>query len=240
MSVHVGTSGWHYKDWVGPFYPEDLRTGEMLGYYSREFATVEINSSFYRLPEAETLAAWRDATPQRFVFAFKANRYITHMKKLHDVKDALGGMLAAARLLGEKLGPILFQLPPRWRANAERLRQFLELLPGDLPTAFEFRDPSWFADEVYETLRAHRVGFCIYDLAGTRAPREVTSDLVYIRLHGPGGAYKGSYSDKDLSGWAGAVSAWDRSGRDVYCFFDNDERAFAALNAGRLRDMLKP
>lgn len=238
MTIRVGTCGWDYEHWAGVFYPEDLPREERLSYAARRLGSLEIDSSFYGLPEADTLRHWRDATPDGFVFAFKASRYITHMKKLNDAGDALQTMLDRARVLDDKLGPIIFQLPPRWRANVERLEGFLDLLPDDLAFTFEFRDHSWFRREVYDALRDHGAGFCIYDLAGVRAPRERTSDLVYLRLHGPGNAYEGRYSRSALAGFAGAVHSWRRTGSDVCCYFDNDERGYAALNACELRDMV--
>lgn len=237
--IHIGTSGWHYKDWVGPFYPDDTRPKGMLAYYAGEFGVVEINNSFYRLPDTKTLSTWKASTPERFTFAFKASRYITHNKKLRDAGEALDKMVGVVSALGDKLGPILFQLPPRWKVNSQRLDGFLGMMPPGLRVAFEFRDPSWFNDEVYGILRSHGAAFCIYELDGRKSPTEVTGDLVYIRLHGPDGAYKGSYSTRDLSGWAGAISSWTRSGKDVYCFFDNDERGYAAQNALELKRMLE-
>lgn len=238
MTVLVGTCGWDYAHWSGVFYPEDLRREEYLSYASRHLGSLEIDSSFYGLPESGTLRRWREETPEGFVFAFKASRYITHMKKLNDAGDALRTMLDRARVLEEKLGPIVVQLPPHWRVDVERLEGFLQLLPEDLAFAFEFRDRSWFCADVYEALREHGAGFCIYDLAGERAPRERTSNLVYLRLHGPGGPYQGRYSRSALSGFAGAIHSWRRTGSDVYCYFDNDERGYAALNACELRDMV--
>ena len=161
------------------------------------------------------------------------------MKKLHNAGAALEKMVAGARVLGDKLGPILFQLPPKWRVDADRLEAFLRLIPEDLRVGFEFRDPSWFVADVYRLLRRHQAAFCIYELEGTRSPNEVTADFVYVRLHGPDGAYKGSYSTQDLSGWAGAISSWVRTGKDVYCFFDNDDRGYAAANARELKEMLE-
>ena len=239
MSIQIGTSGWHYEHWVGPFYPADLKPEEMLSFYSSSFSAVEINNSFYRLPTRKSLGTWKHSTPDGFVFVFKASRYITHMKKLHDAGDALERMLASAGVLGEKLGPVLFQLPPKWRVNAGRLDSFLSQIPEDMRVAFEFRDPSWFVDDVFASLRRHGAAFCIYELAGSRSPNEITTDFVYIRLHGPGGAYEGSYGTQTLSGWAGAISSWARGGKDVYCFFDNDERGYAVQNAGELRAMLE-
>jgi len=238
-SIHIGTSGWHYDHWKGPFYPADMDAGEMLGFYSGVFRAVEINNSFYRLPDERTLEHWRDTVSGDFLFAVKASRYITHMKKLKDPKEPLKTFLGRIRILGDRLGPILFQLSPRWNCNAGRLREFLERLPGDYRYAFEFRDPSWFTDEVCDLLRGAGAAFCIYELAGTLSPKEITADFVYIRLHGPGNeAYEGSYDRQALAGWAGAISSWATSGREVFCFFDNDQRGYAAQNARSLAAML--
>jgi len=237
-NVHVGTSGWHYKHWAGAFYPDDIRNKDYLAYYAQHFHTVEINNSFYRLPTAETLKAWRKTVPEGFKFAVKASRYITHMKKLKDPKEPLNTFLNRVDVLGDKLGPILFQLPPRWRFNPDRFYDFLEVLPGDHRYAFEFRDTSWMNPAVYEAMDMFGAAFCIYDLAGYLSPKEVTADLIYVRLHGPEGAYKGKYTISALSGWAGAFSTWMDMGREVFCYFDNDEAAYAAQNALKLQEMI--
>jgi len=235
--LHVGTSGWHYDHWQGPFYPGDLPSEGWLAYYAEHLATVEINNSFYRLPEAETLWNWRAGTPQGFLFAAKASRYITHMKKLKDPDEPVANFLGRMEELGEKLGPILFQLPPNWNLNLDRLRSFLETLPGGHRFAFEFRDPSWFDEQTYEILAAHNAAFCIYELAGRLSPREVTTDWVYVRLHGPGDAYQGKYDAEALASWMGTFSTWMRQGKDVYCYFDNDEAGYAVQNAMALEAM---
>lgn len=236
--VHIGTSGWHYKHWKGPFYPEDMSTDEFLGHYVREFDTVEINNSFYRLPGKETFAGWSEAVPKGFVFAVKGSRYITHMKKLKDPIEPVAALMDAASGLGTKLGPVLFQLPPRWRVNTERLESFLRTLPEGHRFAFEFRDHSWYDDRVYDLLNRYGAAFCIYDLSGELSPKVVTADFVYVRLHGPDGAYRGSYGEGALGSWAGDIVEWSRSGREVFCYFDNDEAGYAAANAARLRDMV--
>jgi uncharacterized protein YecE (DUF72 family) len=235
--IHIGTSGWHYGHWKGHFYPEGLADGLMLQEYARHFRSVEINNSFYRLPDEKTFAEWRETVPEGFVFAVKGSRYITHMKKLKDPEKPVAQLLARTELLGRKLGPILFQLPPRWRLNLDRLRSFLGALPRSHRYAFEFRDESWFAPQVREVLAEAGAAFCIFDLDGRLSPREVTTDFVYIRLHGPDGPYRGSYPDETLAGWAGAISAWSRQGKDVYCYFDNDEAGYAPRDALRLRVM---
>jgi uncharacterized protein YecE (DUF72 family) len=236
-ALHVGTSGWHYAHWKGPFYPEDLPDAEMLAFYAARFSTVEINNTFYRLPQKETLAAWRDSVPSGFIFSVKASRYITHMKKLTDVSKPLSVFLGTIDVLDDKLGPVLFQLPPRWHLNIERLRTFLSILPKKYRYAFEFRDPSWFVHEVYEALSDVGASFCIYDLAGSLSPKEITSDIVYIRLHGPDGPYRGRYRTEDLADWLRAFAAWRKQKREIYCYFDNDEAGYAAGNALELCEM---
>lgn len=235
--VHIGTSGWHYRHWRGVFYPEDLRPAEYLGYYCQRFSSVEINNSFYRLPEITTLADWRDSTPAGFLFSLKASRYLTHMKKLKEPAEGLAVFLERAAVLSEKLAVVLFQLPPRWRCNPERLRGFLELLPKKYRYAFEFRDPSWFNPEVYRILADRNAALCLYDLEGFEAPREITADFIYARLHGPGSAYQGSYDHRRLSAWAGDFSAWRNRGLEVFCYFDNDEAGYAAKNGLELQAM---
>jgi uncharacterized protein YecE (DUF72 family) len=237
--AYIGTSGWHYDHWEGPFYPEGTAAGRRLAYYSQRLDTVELNNSFYQLPKRETLEQWRETTPEGFAFAVKASRYITHMKKLKDPDEPLANFLEPVSVLGDKLGPVLFQLPPNWRVNHRRLEDFLRALPEGGRYVMEFRDESWFDGRVLELLRAHNVAFCIYDIAGRGSPKEVTADFAYVRLHGPAEeAYQGSYSPRQLSGWAGALSAWLRRGRDAYCYFDNDQAGYAAQNALRLAEML--
>jgi uncharacterized protein YecE (DUF72 family) len=236
--IHVGCSGYSYPHWKGPFYPEDLPDSRRLEYYAGRFDTLEVNNTFYNLPEAKTVQDWRRRTPEGFVFAVKASRYVTHMKKLKDPEASLANLLPRIRELGDKLGPVLFQLPPKWRFNAERLESFLQALPGDLRCVFEFRDESWINEECFALLRKRGAAFCIYELAGYASPREVTADFVYVRLHGPGDAYQGLYDAQTLSGWAGAISAWRDKGLDVFAYFDNDQEGFAARNAMELADML--
>jgi uncharacterized protein YecE (DUF72 family) len=237
--IHIGTSGWHYSDWKGPFYPDGCLQKNFLSYYSQHFATVELNNSFYRLPAKDSLRAWKKSVPPEFIFSVKASRYITHMKKLKDAEAALSNLLRRIDLLKNKLGPILFQLPGRWRFNRERFFDFLEMLPDDYRYAFEFRDPSWHNGEVYAAMKTMGVAFCIYEIDHYLSPRETTADFVYVRLHGPGAAYKGRYNKKTLAGWAGAFSTWSDMGMEIFCYFDNDEQGFAPRDAGRLQRMVK-
>jgi uncharacterized protein YecE (DUF72 family) len=236
--VHIGTSGWHYDHWSGPFYPKDLSKEGFLPYYAERFHTVEINNSFYQLPQKATFHLWRNTTQRGFIFSVKASRYMTHMKKLKDPERPLSAFLDRVDVMKDRLGPILFQLPPRWRINTERLKGFLEALPTDHRYAFEFRDPSWFHRDTLQALEGHGAAFCIYELAGRRSPKEITSDFVYIRLHGPEGPYEGKYTKQDLSGWAGAISSWVTQGKEVYCYFDNDQAGYAVQNALELQDMM--
>ena len=237
--IHIGTSGWHYGHWVGPFYPIGMKPADFLSHYARHFPAVEINNTFYRLPTPEVLAAWRASTPAGFVFACKASRYITHMKKLKDPEPGIRPFVDAVDVLGAKLGPILFQLPPRWHVDAVRLRTFLAALPAGRRYAFELRDETWFTSDVYDALAEHNAALCIYDLGGFRAPVKVTADFAYVRLHGPDGPYRGQYDGRTLSGWVRRFRRWAGEGRDVYCFFDNDERGYAIQDARRMLQMVK-
>jgi uncharacterized protein YecE (DUF72 family) len=198
--LHIGTSGWSYNHWEGPFYPEGLAAGKRLAHYAGRFSSVEINTSFYHLPAAATVDQWRDTVPAGFVFSAKASRYITHMKKLRDPHKTVPPFLQPVDRLG---------------------------------------DPSWFDRSVRRLLEKHDAAFCIYDLGGQVSPKYVTTDFVYVRLHGPAAAYQGSYDNRALAGWAGAFSTWVRQGRAVYCYFDNDQQGHAVLDALRLKHMLE-
>ncbi len=235
---HFGTSGWHYKHWQGNFYPETVSAEKWLSYYAGVFDTVEINNSFYRLPAADTLTDWGAQVPEGFLFAVKAGRYITHMKKLKDSREPVETLFERIDGLGHKLGPVLFQLPPRWRYNAERLEQFLASLPAGYQYAFEFRDHSWQNQDAYTILKKFNAAFCMYHLDGFVSPKVITADFIYIRLHGPEGPYQGDYDVSTLSGWAGAISSWTAEGREVFVYFDNDQAGFAPENAGALKAML--
>lgn len=237
--VRIGTSGWHYRHWLGNFYPEKLPAKQMLAHYVQHFDSVGLNNSFYRLPVPSTLEQWRDATPDDFCFAAKGSRFLTHMIKLCDAGPGLQRFLDRVEVLGDKLGPIVFQLPPRWHCNLERLDEFLSLLPRRHRYSFELRDRTWLNDDVYALLQNINAAFCIYDLGGYQTPCEVTADWVYIRLHGPGGKYEGSYTDDALKKWARQIRQWRRGGKDVFVYFDNDIGGHAPVNALTLRKILK-
>lgn len=237
-TVRIGTSGWHYRHWCGPFYEEKLSSDKMLDFYARHFDTVELNNSFYKLPTKSTFRCWRDSTPPGFCFAVKASRFITHNKKLKDPENALQNFLPRAEVLGPKLGPILFQLPPHWRVNLDRLEGFLSVLPRRHQYAFEFREPSWHSPHVYDILRHHNAAVCVFHLAGFQSPLEITADFAYLRLHGPGGKYQGRYSYEQLQGWAQQIRRWARKVRSIYVYFDNDQAAYAAQNALELKRLV--
>lgn len=236
--INIGTSGFHYKHWLGTFYPQDMPPEKFLSFYAERFGTLEVNNSFYHLPTKNTVKKWLRIVPSDFIFALKASRYITHMKKLKDPKASNAKFLDWADCFGEQLGPILFQLPPHWSCNVERLKAFLEALPEGLDYVFEFRHDSWMNDEVYAVLKEHNAAFCIYELNGYLSPEIVTADFVYVRLHGPGGAYQGQYGKAGLLPWKKRISSWRKGHKRVYWYFDNDDRGFATQDALCLKDIL--
>jgi uncharacterized protein YecE (DUF72 family) len=234
-AIRIGTSGWHYPHWRGPFYPEKLPASKMLEFYDGRVDTVEVNSSFYRLPPETGLAAWRDTTPEGFCFAVKGSRYLTHMKKLKDPEPGVAKFFDRVDLLGAKLGPVVFQLPPFWEADAGRLEAFLTALPPAGRYAFELRNPTWHNPEIYAILRRHNAAFCIFEIAGVDSGVVLTADFTYVRLHGPGGAYEGSYPPETLERWAHHIAGWKRKLAAVHLYFDNDQAGYAAENALALK-----
>jgi len=235
--VRVGCSGWQYKHWRGDFYPAGLPQTRWLEHYAEHFDTVEINNSFYRLPEAATFLTWRRRVPPGFLYAVKASRYLTHMKKLKDPDDPLDLFFSRARKLGPTLGPILYQLPPRWPVNLERLRLFLQALPKRRRHAIEFREPTWYNDEVFALLERYRVALCLHDMAGSATGPIEVGPFVYIRFHGPS-KYSGRYDDAALERWAEWLAARAEGGAPVYAYFNNDVGGHAPRDAVRLRDAI--
>jgi len=237
--VRIGCSGWIYQHWRGLFYPQDLPVKRWFEFYAGEFDTVEINNSFYRLPKAETFDAWRKQAPPGFCYAVKANRFLTQAKKLKDCAEPLARMMAPFRHLGPKLGPILYQLPPRFRVNLERLESFLKLLPDDATHVFEFREPSWYTDAVFGLLDRYGASFCAHDMPGSQSPRLATGRIAYVRFHGGIGKYWGRYSDEALLGWTDWIVDQARAGRAVWAYFNNDPEAYAIHDAQTLRAMVR-
>ena len=233
----IGTSGWHYDHWRERFYPADLPKPQWLEFYARHFPTLEINSSFYHLPTENAFARWRDASPADFVFAVKVSRFITHIKKLTDCEEALRTFISRAQVLGEKLGPLLYQLPPGLGRDAERLKAFIGLIPAGLRLVFEFRNDSWFDPEIYRILRDRNIALCIYDRGSQPSPCEITADFSYIRFHGSA-ARRGCYSDAELGSWAERIARLGTQTQTVYIYFNNDAQGFALRNARRLADLL--
>lgn len=230
--LRIGTSGYQYDDWCGRFYPKSLPKSAWFAHYAEHFDAVELNATFYRLPETATFERWRKAAPKGFCYALKFSRYGTHIKRLKDPADTVAHFVERARLLGPTLGPILVQLPPRWHVNPDRLAAFLEAVPKRIRWALELRDPSWLCEDVYALLRRHRVALCIHDLI-ERHPRVQTASWVYLRFHGNGHA--GSYSPQALSAIARRIRVHLADGHDVYAFFNNDIGGHAVRNAIDLR-----
>jgi uncharacterized protein YecE (DUF72 family) len=232
--LRIGCSGWVYKDWTGPFYPEGTKDKDRLAYYASRFDTAEINASFYRLPSEAAVAGWRERAPVGFVYAWKVSRFITHNKKLKDAEDSVALVFGRMAGLGEHYGPALIQLPPQLRRNDERLASFLKLLPRGRRHTVEFRHDSWYAPEVFRILADFDAALCVSDHHSAPAPWEVTASWVYVRGHGPGGRYFGRYPEAELAEWARRIAAWRGEGRDVYAYFDNDVKSAAPFDAETL------
>lgn len=240
-TAHIGTSGWVYPHWRGRFYPTDLRPSEWLPFYAHHFDTVEVNNSFYRLPSRKTFIQWASQTPKGFSFTVKGSRFITHMKKLRGVEEALPRFFAAAEGLGEKLALVLWQLPPSLKADADRLREFLRRLPSFCPHAVEFRHASWWQDEgSLKVLERYGVAHCVP--IAPQFPKGladiVTAPLVYLRFHGWDDFYSGFFPDEELQWWADRIQTWLRQGLTVFAYFNNDIDAFAVQNAKKLRGLV--
>lgn len=246
VEAHIGCSGWHYKHWRGVVYPERLSTTAWLKEYAARFPTVEINNSFYRLPSEETFASWRAQVPRGFLFSVKASRFLTHIKRLRDPEEPLERLLSHARALGPTLGPILYQLPPRWFPDPERLRVFLASLPERIAPAsrsrlrhvMEFREPLGYEPWVLDLLEEHNVALCVHDMPGSESPLLTIGPVVYLRLHGYGKKYGGSYPDEVLTEWAGWLVDAMSQGRECFVYFNNDMNGQAVHDATRLRTIV--
>lgn len=237
-NVRVGTSGWSYGHWEGRFYPEGTASSDRLSFYARRFDTVEINSSFYHLPLEATFEHWRAATPDGFVFAVKGSRYVTHVKKIAGVAEAVSRLVSRAMKLGEKLGPILWQIPPQMKRDDERLEEFLNGLPREATHVVEFRDGTWFCDEVYDVLRRHGVSFCCVSSPQFVTDLVVTGRIGYLRMHGEKGWYSSNYSTGELRSWAERIRRSFVGCQRSFVYFNNDAFAYAVSNATELRDLL--
>ena len=236
--IRIGTSGWYYDHWKETFYPADLPKSRWLEYYAEHFDTVELNNTFYHLPKEQTLQHWRQIAPKGFLYAVKAIRYITHIKKLSDAAESLQLFFERASLLKNSLGPVLCQLPPSLHKDLPRLEAFIGLLPKQPRAIFEFRHQSWYEDDTFELLNKLGAGFCVHDLSGNESPRIVTGDIVYVRFHGTSGRYAGDYPESQLRDWAEWLKAQAQRVRAIYAYFNNDAHGHAVKNAKQLKELM--
>lgn len=238
MIYHLGTSGWSYSGWKGRFYPEQLSQRGWLSFYAQHFSTVEINMTFYRYPKPETLEGWLSKVPEDFKFTLKANRQITHRKRIKDVKSEVRYFYILADKLRSQLGCILFQLPPSLTIDLDLLKEFLSTLSTDYKNVIEFRHESWYSDEVFTLLKAHNVIFCT--VSSTKVPKTVieTGETCYFRFHGLTGGYRYSYNEEELKIWAESIKKI--SAKECFIYFNNDYHAHAVSNCKSLGQLLQP
>lgn len=238
--AHIGTSGFYYDHWKdGVFYPQGLPKSQWLEFYTSRFDTVELNNTFYRLPREKTFQDWHRKSPPGFVFSLKGSRFISHVKKFKDPQETWGNFYNRAKLLEEKLGPVLFQTPPSWRVNLDRLKDLLAVVPSSVRLAFEFRHPSWFKKEVYQVLEGHQAGLCWVSSPDWPTAEVLTADFVYLRFHGQKRLYSSNYSGQELKEWADKFGKWLKEGRDVYAYFNNDALGYAPKNAETLMKLVE-
>jgi uncharacterized protein YecE (DUF72 family) len=237
--IRIGCSGWEYRHWRGDFYPRDVPKSHWLEYYAQHFDTVELNGTFYRLPDLATFEAWRGRVPPGFRFAVKASRYLTHNRRLQEPSEPLNRLWTRALHLRGRLGPMLYQLPPRWRLDIDRLNTFLEALPPRRRQAIEFRDPSWHDSSVYALLHRHRIALCLHDMPQAKSPAEPIGPFVYVRFHGRAGTYGGRYPDGVLDRWADRLAEWKADGLSAWVYFNNDVGGNAPRDAVRLQERLE-
>jgi uncharacterized protein YecE (DUF72 family) len=237
MKIRIGTSGWNYPHWRGVFYPKGLGQRRWLSYYATYFDTVEVNATFYGTPKEKTFRAWAEAVPEGFVFAVKASRFITHIKRLREVAEALKRFYQSICPLKEKLGPILFQFPPSLKYDRTLMEDFLALLDRRYPTTIEIRNKSFWNPDFLDLLRQAGVALCLSDTAGKYPSllEEITADFVYVRLHGSQELYRSCYTEEELKTWADKLRAWGLPG---YVYFDNDAQGWAPINALHLKSLL--
>ena len=249
-ALRIGCSGWNYKHWRGPFYPGDMPAREWFRHYSSVFDTVEINNTFYRLPEKSTFEAWRDRAAADFLYAIKGSRFLTHLKRLREPEEPVTRLFERACALQDHLGPVLYQLPGSFHLDLVRLDDFLAVLPrtlgetGGTPAAqpiqhvIEFRHPSWYIDETQAVLRAHGAVMCLHDMRGSAIYEPTNTAFIYVRFHGPSGRYVGRYDERRMQYWADVLAAQWRAGRDVFAYFNNDPEGMAVINAQELRALI--
>ncbi|HDI78910.1 MAG TPA: DUF72 domain-containing protein [Desulfobacteraceae bacterium] len=232
----IGTSGWNYPHWKGRFYPENISRNRWLEFYTKKFDTLELNATFYRIPKPTTFRGWYKRTPEGFIWALKANRVITHIRRLKDCREPLSQFLGLLKEIREKAGPVLFQFPPSLKFDKELFEDFCQLLPPDYRYTIEVRNPSWIDDKAFDIMYKFKIALCIADSAG-RYPfhKEITADFVYIRLHGSKKLYASEYTEEELQMWAKDIHEW---GKETFVYFDNDFNGYAVKNALRLKEIL--
>jgi uncharacterized protein YecE (DUF72 family) len=234
--LRIGTSGYHYDHWKEVFYPRSLPKKSWFAYYARHFDTVEINNTFYHLPQTQSFDMWREQAPPNFCYTLKFSRYGSHLKRLKEPHALIERFLERTSRLRECLGPILVQLPPRWTPDPARLAGFLKAVPSTYRWAIEFRDPRWLCDEVYAILRNSAAALCIHDLIAAH-PRHLTADWTYLRFHGV--SYGGSYTHQTLTAQAAQIDQYLADGLDVFAYFNNDAHGYAVQNADDLRRCMR-
>ena len=239
VDYYIGTSGWYYDDWRGRFFPEKLPKSQWLKYYADHFPTVELNNTFYRLPSEKAVISWYDVTPPGFVFSIKVSRFITHVKKLKDTVVALSNFMSRIGSLQEKLGPLLYQLPSGIHRNDGLLEDFLSSLPTGFRHFMEFRHESWLNEHVFDILRKHGAGLCVFDMPRLSCPVLATADFAYIRFHGHDNLYSSCYTDEELDNWAKNIVELSKELKTVYIYFNNDVAGYALKNAVTLGDCLE-
>ena len=237
--IRIGCSGWNYKHWRELFSPKGLPARRWFEFYAEHFDTVEINNSFYRLPSAETFGKWRDQAPAGFCYAVKANRFLTQAKKLKDCEEPMERMMSAVRHLGDRLGPMLYQLPPSMKINLERFESFLKIIPNDVTSVFEFRERSWYVAETYALLDRYGASFCVHDMKGSKTERIAVGPIAYVRFHGGIGKYWGRYSDEALLSWTDWLVEQAQRGKSCWCYFNNDIHGHAIEDARTLKAMVR-
>ncbi len=237
--IYIGTSGWSYGDWSdGCFYPSDISNRQWLEFYSRSFDTVEINATFYHQMRAKTFANWREQTPKNFVFSVKMSRYLTHIKKLNDPEEPWQRFIDNAGGLKRKLGPILVQLPPNFHFNKDKLKKLMKTIPAKYRIALEARHESWFDPQALDILRKHNAALVFSYGEGIPLDETMTADWLYMRMHGPAGLYDSRYRPGHLKNLADKIRGWRRKAKDIYVYFNNDTKGYAAENARGLKELL--
>lgn len=244
MKILIGTSGWNYNHWRKIFYPEELPQNRWLEFYSRYFETVEVNMTFYRFPPEKTVENWKNKVPEGFVFSVKGNRSITHIKKLKNVEFILKKFLSVISIFDEKLGPILFQLPPSFPFKKEHLKEFCEVLSSQEiikngKFSIELRDRRWVNEEVFSILRIYNISLCFSDYPRVKIDSPSTADFVYMRRHGPTSLYSSRYNETEIMRDAFLIKKYSKTNMDIFVYYNNDANAWAVQNALQLKEMIK-